>query len=156
MDDNVPAFEKIRVSVDNQFVDSQELTLLQPTELCVPTEKDGVPSSLEIQDHFQCYKVDKKSVKKGFDPIIEVSLEDQFQSVVVKVGKPVSVCNPVNKNGEGINAPENHLTCYSVKVLDKQEFDFTASITNQFDTNKVLKLLDVSTLCVPSAKTELQ
>ncbi len=39
--------------------------------------------------------------------------EDQFGALDITLVKPQLFCNPVNKNGEGVNNPTTHLTCYS-------------------------------------------
>ena len=45
------------VTVEDQFGE-QHLTLFRPDSLCVPAEKDGVMSALNI-DHFKCYRVER-------------------------------------------------------------------------------------------------
>ena len=47
---------------------------------------------------------------------IQASVVDQFdQPKVFDVKKPTRLCNPVDKEGEGIKNPDNQLLCYQVK-----------------------------------------
>jgi hypothetical protein len=46
------------------------------------------------------------------------NLDDQFaDKLVMTLIKPRLFCNPVNKNGEGINDPSTHLACYGVPLF---------------------------------------
>ncbi len=60
-------------------------------------------------DHFKCYKAKSRFPNKV------VELVDQFGPATVIVQRPERLCNPVDKNGEGINDPTAHLTCYKAK-----------------------------------------
>jgi len=94
-------------------------------------------------DHFQCYEAVGKPVKKI------VSLKDQFLSAEeAKVGKPAFFCNPVDKNGEGILNPEQHLTCYDINIRSP---DPKIIVENQFG-KATLRVKGSKLLCVPSKK----
>ena len=96
------------------------------------------------QNHFKCYSVE------GTKLAATVSLVDQFGSVTTPVTEPKFLCNPVDKNGEGIPNPSAHLVCYKIKEEFKQRDVF---VSNQFGTD-TLKVKDTQLLCVPSTKRE--
>ena len=104
-----------------------------------------------VVDHFKCYTVIGKSVGKT------VSLADQFETKNTKVLGPSILCNPVDKNGEGINNPDTHLTCYKIRdVVGQPRFQQRkVLIKNQLD-EQTLRVLSPSVLCVPSSKTVIK
>jgi len=163
--DQEPAFEKMSIFVDNQIVQSQQLDLLEPSELCVPSLKnfDGTQSETDEElenlnlDHFKCYKLERKKGKNAFLPLpITVALEDQFDSSGPEnyiIEKPFRFCNPVDKNGEDILDMEGHLTCYKIKKEEKERFQsITVESDNQFKDDQMLTLSQSNTLCIPSEK----
>jgi hypothetical protein len=98
-------------------------------------------------DHFRCYAVDDDSVRDMFP----VSLEDQFRSdPAVEVKRAVSICAPVDKDGEGIVDPDTHLVCYMIGRSGALHID--ATVSNQFGNDQELTVLNERTLCVPSSK----
>ncbi len=107
----------------------------------------GIPwQAAATIDHFKCYKVRGS----GFAGLT-VILTDQFGSTQTSVIKPAHLCNPVDKNGEGIFDPETHLTCY--KIQDDPRFQRReVVVTNQFGEQTLL-VTAPSLLCVPSDKT---
>jgi len=133
------------VSVDNQFRNGQTLTVKQPDLLCVPSEKFPQPIPVPLnRDHYKCYEA------QG-DPVNAiVTLADQFRPETgVQVVEPFLFCTPVDKNGEGILNPVEHLTCYH--TLPPGLPVGIIPIRNQFG----MDTLDVSSpvaLCVPSIK----
>jgi hypothetical protein len=141
-------FHRRSVVVRNQFGD-QTLSLGRPDSLCVPAEKDGVPSPLQL-NHFKCYRAFGKSFTTR-----TVSLDDQFEDTASTVVKPELFCNPVDKDEEGIVDPTAHLTCYRLKT-DAPFTPRDASTRDQFGDLD----LDVARgecgraarLCVPSLK----
>jgi uncharacterized membrane protein len=148
------------VRVSNEFWDDQRLTVKRPERLCLPSTVEhaesgavpGNPWELEL-DHFLCYGV--RAGSRDFDPI-EVSLADQFQTSKRLLNKPQSLCNPVDKNGEGILDPATHLTCYEVKPLDG-ESRLQASkqdvlVSNQFDAEQRFTVESPKSVCVPSRR----
>src|SRR4029079_8260469 len=93
-----PGFVRRSVVTHNRFGD-QTLTIVRPDSLCVPAEKDGVQSALNL-NRFKCYRVAQQRGEK-FGPR-SVMLADQFEARATTVQKPVLFCNPVDANGEGI------------------------------------------------------
>src|SRR5437879_2684464 len=64
-------------------------------------------------DHFKCYKTRDMS-SPLFAPRT-VTLADQFGTTNASVVRPLRLCNPTDKNGEGIGDPTAHLMCYSIR-----------------------------------------
>ena len=134
---------KREVLVRNQFGD-QTVTVNKAESLCVPAEKNGVPSDLAL-NHFQCYRVRGK----GFTSR-DVTLSDQFGTAGVTVLKPRRLCAPVDKNGEGIVDEAGHLMCYRIKQPgDSPKRDLT--VDDQFGSFTPSVRRPVF-LCVPSLK----
>ncbi|MBW2579863.1 MAG: proprotein convertase P-domain-containing protein [Deltaproteobacteria bacterium] len=147
-----PKFDTVpKVLVENQFgllvVDVEK-----PEDLLVPASKSltdpgiSAPNNdLHIVNHFLCYKVKLSEGKPEFQPILGVSLVDQFEDKLYDIVKPKRLCTPVDKNGEGIktfDTPDDHLLCYEAKQA--QFF-----VNDQFGPGQV----DGKTkreLCVPS------
>jgi len=124
--------------------------------LLVPTAKSrsGAPAPLVDPqvDHFKCYKVTKGKFSRD-----GVATIDQFQTLNLSVRKPLRLCAPVDKNGEGILNPVTHLTCF--KARDRSvsfQPPGTVFIDNQFtslaEQPKTFNLFRVTELCVPSLK----
>jgi hypothetical protein len=156
-----PPFQRRDVLVEDQF-GRLILSVEKAQTLCVPSEKDHVASELNL-DHFQCYKAkmveqpgdddddDDDDLPGVFEPRV-VTLTDQFGSAQVTVVEPEALCNPVDKNSEGILDPETHLTCY--KITQGIDAGRNAAIENQFGP-LTLNVKKAETLCVPSSKTDL-
>ena len=70
--------------------------------------------------------------------------------------KPSLLCNPVDKNGEGILDPETHLTCYEVAPIERERrlrgVNQDVLVSNQFDAEQRFKVKRSATVCVPSLK----
>lgn len=69
-----------------------------------------MPSALDL-NYFKCYRVRPKDRFASRT----VTLADQFETQTATVVKPRLLCNPVDKNGEGIFDPAKHLTCYTLR-----------------------------------------
>ncbi len=151
-----PKFVRHNVVVENQF-GLLTLRVSKPRSLCVPSEKGHVDSDLDF-DHFKCHGAKVVKGTPEFQPR-EVILADQFETKLTRLTKPVSMCNPVDKNGEGIRDPAAHLTCYKIKDVETKpkqpNFEKrNVVVSNQFG-DLTLAVLKADTLCVPSAKTDL-
>ena len=147
-------FSKRNVMVDNQF-GQQTLRVVSPETLCNPAIKDGVPTTA-VMNHFKCYRVRGRGFTER-----TVSVADQFETKMTRVLKPLLLCNPVDKNGEGIPDPSCHLVCYRIKDASGQVPFAPKDVTveDQFTTEDLHSLVgqcrQVAHLCVPSTKTEL-
>jgi hypothetical protein len=105
-------------------------------------------------DHFLCYKARQTRKTERFIPVEGVLLKDQFDSKKFDIRKPVELCNPVNKNNEGIKRPETHLVDYLIRRSEGEaRLDrlHNVRVDNQFGT-LFIKVLKPVTLLVPSAK----
>ena len=85
---------------------------------------------------------------------LQAFIADQFGVRLYDVGRPTRLCNPTNKNGEGIRNPDNHLLCYTVKLADgesRRERVRGIFVNDQFGPGRVDPLKERE-LCVPSTK----
>jgi len=148
------------VKVSNQFGEIV-LDTQNPDQLLVPSLKDlgapipggDLPDPFPL-DHFKCYKVKIKPGTAKFEKR-DVQVVDQFnQPALLEVDKPERLCNPVDKNGEGIANPDGHLLCYKVKrVKPGPKFNDVKGIhiNNQFGALQ-LDAKKEAELCLPSIK----
>jgi hypothetical protein len=135
-----------------------------PTVNPLQVDSDGplndafVAKLCEGPDHFKCYDVFPNS---KFEPFT-VELRDQFETQVVTVVKPVTLCNPVVKCVDGdctqILNPDNHLVCYETKDapgspnFERRE----VVVSNQFGQPRMLSVWRRANLiCLPSLKEPL-
>ena len=107
-------------------------------------------------DHFKCYKVSLEEPPQGqFRGKNQPGLEDQFEQESTKVLRPVLLCNPVDKNGEGIKNAADHLICYKTRSQDKPQFEQRGVLVhNQFGAQRLKVRNRDNLLCVPSLKSE--
>jgi hypothetical protein len=151
-------FARRQVVVQNQFGE-QTLNVIRPAELCTPAAKDGVPlAAPDLLDHYKCYDV-RGVFGERFEPRT-VTVDDQFESKQAIVQKPVSLCNPVDKNGEGVPDPSCHLVCYRLLDPVRPRMDpRDVTVSDQFGTMGLRAISGtcrkIGLLCVPSTKTEL-
>ncbi len=139
------------------------------------------PSVAATPDHYKCYKI-KETKKKclmdlgakckvdadcgaagpclGFPKGVQASIADQFESGNYDVKKPVRMCNPVDKNGEGILDPDTHQKGYQIKAVKgapkhvKQRVTIQNQFTDQFSADglQVVETIKEDFLLVPSGK----
>jgi hypothetical protein len=103
-------------------------------------------------DHFLCHHVRRASNSPKFAERT-VTLVDQFGSASYEVEKPQTLCNPTDKNGEGILDPDTHLVGYKITP---QHFvrQTNLLVTNQFHPEGIrLDAVKPQRLLVPSAKS---
>lgn len=131
------------VLVRNQF-GLKTVRTKKPVLLCLPTEKndEGAPAQL---DHFKCYTGKFPKVQKR-----DVTLVDQFGTLVTRVVKPQLLCNPTSKDGGAILNPLTHLECHK---LEPRPVKQTVTARNQFGDETVTTKKAVM-VCLPSGKTE--
>jgi len=80
-------------------------------------------------NHFLCRDVkDLKDPK--FIKVPGITVADQTGNDVCEAKKPAMLCNPVNKNNEGIPDPTLHYCCYKVKCTSKPVVNYV--ISDQF------------------------
>ncbi len=117
------------------------------TRCPLPTQPN--PADHDV-DHFKCYKV-KVDTALGprFPNDITTPVYDQFDSTgtrVLEVKGPFELCDPVDKNGEGIKDPTRRLVCYKVKAVTEQR---RAMVADQFGIDR-LDIKKEKLLCVPA------
>jgi len=165
-DTHLKAYQ-IKDSQNNILVENQFGELIVNTTkaelLLVPTAKsldDPDVSELDSTDvdHYKCYRVEiDKNAPLQFVPLQVTLFDPNFNAEkLFDVIKPKMLCNPVDKDGEGIKNPENHLMCYAVEpaegfVKNKKVSVFT---NNQFGSEQ-LDVTKEKELCVPSEKSIL-
>ncbi len=74
------------------------------------------PGNTPPVNDFKCYAA-KPEPRTRFERR-EVEITDQFGTRSAVIARPFEICAPVDKNGEGIEDPEAHLTCY--KQISRQ------------------------------------
>ena len=101
-------------------------------------------------NHFKCYPILDWT---EWEPRM-AKLRDQFGISEARVIKPQFLCNPVDKNGEGVPAPKYHLVCYVIHddPSGKTERVKEVTVKNQFQEGPLwVGMGDL--LCVPSMKS---
>jgi hypothetical protein len=129
-------------------------------------------------DNYKCYKAKHPPGSGLFQPRFTL-LEDQFggrcsagsenpdasctsdedclggtcEGLLNKVVEPFEFCNPVSKNGDGIEAadPLPHLMCYKLMHLDEIATGRVVTDSDQFG-DETLRLSSPATLCLPTVK----
>ena len=153
-----PRFRYRDVRVENQF-GVQTLVVTRPETLCTPAEKDNIVSDLN-GDRMKCYRVVQKLGMRNFAERV-VTLTDQFETKETTVIKPVLLCNPVAQDDDPITSPTCHQVCYKIDDVPGQPEFVPVPVTvqdefNDFSINPFRgECRQVSLLCVPSLKTEL-
>jgi hypothetical protein len=152
---------RTNVLIDNQL-GQLRLDTIKPDLLLVPAAKDlTVPVSppnpnAHNVDHYKCYKAKVTSGTPKFPKGIQVTVADQFTTTkTFDLKKPKHLCNPVDKNGEGIKNNDVHLVCYLAKPARGQPKHVRrtgVNTNNQFGP-LVLSTIKESELCIPSLKT---
>jgi hypothetical protein len=171
-------FQPVKVQATNQF-GSALLDVSAPIALCLPSFKQLDAPNFPDQrqpdglDHFKCYGV-KYTLNAAGNPTDPFGLEpanviskDQFGEKLATLGRPVLLCNPVEKTRTDLPAPEQtpirnpdaHLVCF--RSEDDQRYAFRPWVKNQFGIAQVqgtepspgtTPLLAGDLLCLPSFK----
>jgi len=95
-------------------------------------------------DHFKCYRANHPGVSRT------ITVDDEFISTTASVRKPNRFCNPVDKNGEGINDPTGHLMCHKIRDADRF-VPRDVQVTNQFGEQTV-RVISAEAICNPAEK----
>ncbi len=80
-----------------------------------------------------------------------MTLTDQFGTRTTSLRRPDSICNPVDKNGEGIADPATHLACYRLRDATGHLGAPRVTLTDQFG-GETFTLTSARTLCLPSTQ----
>ena len=145
-----PTFDSRAVDIENEFGE-QHLMARRSHSLCVPSEANGAPSTLNI-DRFKCYDAQKPAGEPVFSPR-QVLLTDLFESKLTRVVKPVRICKAVDENGEGVISPAAELHCYQIKDVSGQPRFVRRDVTsdNEFGSER-LSVQKATVVCVPSTR----
>ncbi len=142
---DAPRFERLNDEVVEDQFGTLVVDLQRPERLLVPSAKGlvGAPAPLDpnLVDHYQCYKVrgDRRRVS-------DIPVEDQFGAGVTDVKRPLRLCLPVDKQGEGILNAAARLMCYQIKPGPRVNQEVV--IDNQFGESDLL-VRRARELCVP-------
>jgi M6 family metalloprotease-like protein len=126
--------------------------LLVPTALDTDSPIDALDSGTHSIDHYKCYKVRVSTRTPRFPRGVQAAVTDQFEDRLYDVRKPSHLCMAVDKNGEGIKNPDEHLLCYQVKRAKGQVLHQRRQgihVNNQFGPLQ-LDTKREEELCVPS------
>jgi hypothetical protein len=150
------------LKVTNQL-GSVFLDTMRPDTLLVPTAKDllASPPAPDLGaiavDHYKCYRVKPTRGKPAFPSNTTVEVTDQFDTAprLLALRKPRRLCNPVDKNGEGIKNPNVHLLCYQAGPARGERRHVPRLglyINNQFGPLR-LNTMREREFCIPSVLT---
>jgi len=140
------------IVASNQF-GTITFNVFKADRMLVPTAKSlaGIPAPpmFPALDHFECYKTAHAKTR-----VPAIKIEDQFGTITVDIKKPLHLCIPVDKNGEGIPTPGQAAMCYKVQTTPgtpppQKHLPNDLYVTNQFGSD-VLELFGPRELCVPS------
>jgi uncharacterized repeat protein (TIGR01451 family) len=138
----------VSVVPDNPIFPPLTVDLIRPDRLLVPAAKavgTQVPPPLAAPiDHYKCYRVRGARTR-----VPGVTLQTQFGAVTVDVKRPLHLCTPVDKNGEGVVDAIRHLMCYQVRGVPQTPL--TVSTNNQFE-DVTFDIFGLRELCVPAFK----
>jgi len=150
-----PHARRTNVRIDNQF-GTLFFDTLRTESLLVPSNESLAPApppsspALGAHEHFRCVRVKRAKGTAAFTSRT-VQVVDEFGSRALRVIRPLTLCAPTDKNGEGIIDPDNHLVCYKAVASPPHRAD-GVQIANQFGP-LLLKLAREVEFCVPSTKT---
>ena len=138
--------KKIKICLTVAFA----IVLMMGSQLAV-AQGAGVPPE---NDHYKCYPVRDWG---NWQPR-KVMLEDQFGKSKAKVVVPRWLCNPVDKNQEGVVDKENHLVCYGIKDDPEGPTDPIEQVVvkNQFGEMTMWVGVPANSLCLPSSKRHIE
>ena len=146
-----PRFARINnvpVTPDNPQFSPLTVDLVRPDRLLVPASKlvgTQVPDPLAAPiDHYKCYRV-----KGARTRLRGVTLATQFGPITVDVKRPLHLCTPADKEGEGVIDPVRHLMCYQVRAVPQTPQTVTTNNQFQIDT---FDIFGIRELCVPAFK----
>jgi hypothetical protein len=116
--------------------------------LLVPSIKNGIGGLSGFGNHWKCYD----AVPQFFPSLTFINLEDQFgpQTVIPLEAPGTLLCNPVDKDGEGIPMPQEHLACYPLGFPDP--VNQLVALDNQFGTFINVAAGTPDLFCLPSQK----
>jgi hypothetical protein len=128
----------------------------KPAALCAPASKDG-STVADNTTHLEAYKLKASSGEPKHVPEIGITVEDVFGTLKLDTVKPNRLLVP---SGKALGGPASlptgtvdHFKCYKVKISDgapKFPKHVQATVTDQFQTNRVYDIKKPVRLCVPA------
>jgi tyrosinase len=124
-------------------------------KICRPNPIPTHPAPPGDINNYKCYKIHWNFFSKLVGG--RVTVDDQFGRRKYDVLKPVELCTPVDKDGDGIVDPARHLVCYAVKATKTSPAQpkFKAHKVDVNNANLGRAFLDVEAvkeLCLPAFK----
>ena len=105
-------------------------------------------------EHYQCYMLEKSDNIKAE----EITIQDQFGTSRVVLGRPIIICNPSmkihNKQQFNIQDEERHLVCYNYEKQDRVE-RHDLRINTQFGKDTVTSSRR-ELFCAPAGKNHVK
>ncbi len=157
-------FEKITVTLSDQFETDALYTVDKPDRLYNPVQKTHDGTITEITDeisHYVGYKIKTPKGDEKFEKVTDVLVTNQFGDIIVDVKKAKLLLVPSAK--DHIATPDpldpvtvDHYKCYDVKVT-KDTPKFEKLIVSLYDTNfeitQDFEIKKPKYLCTPVQKT---
>ena len=140
----------------DQTTDNEAHIICDPCDGDTAVEAvDRDPCECEVfGEPFKCYAAKLNPSGASFRFVREsVDLEDQFGESSATLFAPFEFCNPVDKNGEGIEDPESHLMCYKLSSRSRPR-SRTVLDRDQFGDEQLLVGGSVE-LCAPAIRTPM-
>jgi hypothetical protein len=141
------------VNLTSQFGIEDNVTVGQALELCVPANKQPVPTPPAAEPpptaaHYECYDIDGAPLGATLPAVLtQFGLEEG-----VVVAEPTRLCAPALKNGEG-DLSATHLKCYNI-VGPELVPPKVVNLTTQFGVEPNVSVGGPPVrLCVPATKT---
>ena len=86
-----------------------------PLRVALRTERLAIPAL----DRFLCYSVRTTPRTPPFEPVSGLKLTDEFEEKAFDVKRPIHLCNPANKNDEGITDAITHIEAYRIEEVGR-------------------------------------
>jgi hypothetical protein len=158
--EDTPRFQRISgVLLQDQF-ESATVTVMKPSHLCTPTNKDG-EGTLDPATHLVIYSIRRQSPVHVRRSAIRVT--NSLEEVRVDTIRPDLLMVPTSKSLVLPSPPPpnetlhtvDHYKCYRVKVTSgtpQAALDRKITVQDQFTAQKIFTLKRPRHLCVPVSK----
>ena len=131
------------VTLRDQFIGPQTLTVDEPLEFCAPTSKNGLPI-LRPEEHLTMY-----GAAAGLPEHLTVFTEDQFGARTLEVVGARMLLVPTEKEELGFPKRLNHYWCYQAEGPRVSQ---SVTLDDQFGTDEV-RVERPKYFCNPVEKT---
>jgi hypothetical protein len=131
------------VTLRDQFMGPQSLTVDEPLEFCAPTSKAGLPIE-EPEEHLTIY-----GAAAELTPHLTVFTEDQFGERTLEVVGARTLLVPTEKEELGFPTRLNHYWCYQA---EGPKVGLSVTLDDQFGTDQV-RVERPKYFCNPVEKT---